>query len=360
MQGGIADYTAILAREMVAQGHQVFVLTNPAASENSDASIHLSPTISNWNRAFFGAVNRWSSENQLDIINLQYQTAAYNMAALIHFLPMRVRPFVTTFHDLRFPYLFPKAGFLRPWIVRELARRSDGVIVTNRGDESELRKHPHIARIPLGATVSAGEMSVARRAEVRREMGADESSFVVAHFGFVNHSKGVDTLLRAAKIAGVKVMMIGERVGASDATNQAYAQQIDALADELGIAPHWTGFVTDADLANYFAAADAVALPFRDGASLRRTSLQAALIYGCAIITTHPTDDALPEFTDGQHLLYVPADDAQSLADAITRLQSDSNLRDNLRIGAKSASQQFAWDKIAARVLAFYAVVLSS
>jgi glycosyltransferase involved in cell wall biosynthesis len=134
------------------------------------------------------------------------------------------------------------------------------------------------------------------------------------------------------------------------------------LADELGITPHWTGFVTDADLASFFAAADAVVLPFRDGASLRRTSLQAALIYGCAIITTHPqqswtgaTDDALPEFTDGQHLLYVPPDDPQSLADAITRLQSDSNLRANLRIGAKSASQQFAWDKIAARVLAFYA-----
>jgi hypothetical protein len=36
-------------------------------------------------------------------------------------------------------------------------------------------------------------------------------------------------------------------------------------------------------------------------------------------------------------------------------LQSDSNLRANLRIGAKSASQQFAWDKNAARVLAFYA-----
>ena len=363
MQGGIADYTAILAREFVTAGHQVFVLTHPDAAENPDDSIHLSAMVDNWNRAYFGGIARWAAQNQIDLVNLQYQTAAFDMAGLLHFYPTRVRPFVTTFHDLRFPYLFPKAGPLRPWIVTQLARRSDGVIVTNRGDESELRARgiERVVQIPLGSTVSAGVMSVVRRAEVRRALGAADDDVVVGHFGFVNHSKGVDTLLRAASIAGdgVKVMMIGERVGASDPTNYAYAQQIDALAAELNISPHWTGFVADADLANYFAAADVVALPFRDGASLRRTSLQAALVHGCAIITTQPTDDALPEFTAGEHLLYVPPDDAEALAAAINRLRADPDLRERLRAGAKAASAQFAWGAIAARVLDFYARVVS-
>ena len=45
-------------------------------------------------------------------MNIQYQTAAYGMSPFIHFLPDALRPIpvVTTFHDLRFPYLFPKAG----------------------------------------------------------------------------------------------------------------------------------------------------------------------------------------------------------------------------------------------------------
>jgi len=362
MQGGIADYTAILTHEMNAAGHAVFVLTNPAAA----AAPRVTPTVANWNRAFFGAVNRWALANALDVVNLQYQTAAFNMAGLLHFLPRRFRhiPFITTFHDLRFPYLFPKAGALRPWVVRQLAQSSAGIIVTNRGDETTLRQYPHmppIAQIPLGATVApnsgGGGMSAARRADVRRRLGLDDADFVVAHFGFVNAVKGVDTLITALGLAqerGIpaRLLMIGERLGASDPTNAAYAQTIDALAAHHGVSPLWTGYIDDP--ADYFAAADVVALPFKDGASLRRTSLQAALAYACPTITTHPTDDPLPEFTEGVHLRYVPPNDPPALAQVLAHLHTHPQERQALATGARQAAQQFRWDAIAARILAFY------
>jgi glycosyltransferase involved in cell wall biosynthesis len=364
MRGGIADYTAILAQQMVAAGHDVFVLTNPAAQSQNDG-VRVCPTVSNWNRAYFGAVNAWAEANALDVINLQYQTAAFNMAGLLHFLPRRFRsiPFITTFHDLRFPYLFPKAGPLRPWIVRALGWGSAGCIVTNRGDEARLQKEVKprcLARIPLGTTVkAAGGMSAARRGDVRRGLGVEDDTLVIAHFGMVNAVKGVDTLLGAAALArksgvSLQILMIGERVGASDPTNHAYAQSIDALADELGLPLTWTGYVEDSEVGEYFAAADVVALPFQDGASLRRTSLQAALAHGCAVITTTPTDDPLPEFRDGEHLLYVPPGDAEALARAFGQLAADSGLRAKLRAGALEASRQFAWPEIAAQILAFY------
>ena len=40
----------------------------------------------------------------------------------------------TTFHDLRPPYLFPKAGPLRDYVTHRLARASDAVIGTNGSD----------------------------------------------------------------------------------------------------------------------------------------------------------------------------------------------------------------------------------
>lgn len=362
MEGGIADYTQVLGREMVKLGHDVFVLTHPDAATYPD-DIHVTADIHNWNRAFFGKVTNWADSHGLAVVNLQFQTAAYNMAGLVHFLPALFRkiPFITTFHDLRFPYLFPKAGFLRDWIVREMARESRGVIVTNRGDEKVLRdRFPnlHMTQIPLGATVKVIK-SDHRRAEIRQQLGVDEQTLVVAHFGFVNAVKGVDTLFRAAKSAedkgvAIKLLMMGGRTGASDPTNQAYAAEMDKLAQDLYIHPHWTGFLNDAEVGAYFAAADVVALPFKDGVSLRRTSLQAALAYGCAIVTTPPQDADLPEFEDGTHLLYSPPDDKVALAECFARLWQDAGLRRRLGQNAAAASQQFRWDAIAKQVVAFY------
>ncbi len=362
MEGGIADYTQVLARQLVALGQDVFVLTHPDAATYPD-DVHVTAEIANWNRAFFGQVTGWAERYGLDVVNLQFQTAAFGMAGLVHFMPglFRKIPFVTTFHDLRFPYLFPKAGGLRDWIVRELARQSSAVIVTNRGDEKVLRAHfPRLklAQIPLGATVKVVK-AAERRTEIRALLSATDETLVVAHFGFVNAVKGVDTLLKAVKTADdngvpIKLVMMGGRTGASDPTNHAYVQAIDQLAHDLYIQPHWTGFLQDAEVGAYFAAADCVALPFKDGASLRRTSLQAALAYGCAIVTTPPQDDDLPEFVDGMHVLYSPVDDKLALAGCFERLWKNPDLRQTLGQNAALAAEQFQWEAIAKRVLEFY------
>lgn len=361
MEGGIADYTRILAREMAALGHEVHILTRTQASKHhNDPGVSVNAIVKNWTR--FAQLRQWAQ--QLDIINLQYQTAAFDMSPAIHFWPSRVRiPFVTTFHDLRFPYLFPKAGFLRPWIVRELAHRSTAAIATNRGDEKTLKQDvPRlpIMRIPLGSTVQIYPTDAETRRIIRQRIGADENTCVVAHFGFINASKGVDTLFKAISLAEVplKVLMMGGRTGSSDPTNERYVADIDQLAEDLGIAPYWTGFLPDEEAGAYFAAADVIALPFKDGASLRRTSLQAALAYSCAIITTQPTDTDLPEFTDGETLLYVPPDDPQQLAAALQRLAHDQGLRDVLRTGARSTANQFRWDAIAAKTVDLYSQFL--
>jgi len=354
MRGGIADYTAILVDKMVERGHQVFVLTHPdAANHVTRATVNASVT--NWNQAFWGQVRQWVQANQLDVVNIQYQTAAFNMAGLLHFLPSRLSaPVVTTFHDLRFPYLFPKAGMVRPWIVKQLARRSDAAIVTNRADENGIAGLTEVVRIPLGTTVEIVP-TVNQREQIRPQLGIAPDDFVVTHFGFVNASKGVDVLIRAVAILeNTHLVMIGERYGSSDPTNIAYTEQIEALAGQLGVKLHWTGFVDAEQMSLYFGAGDVVALPFIDGVSLRRTSLQAALAYGCTVVTTFPSGDPLPEFVDGEHLCYVPPNDVEALAEMLKNLQLNSDMRHQLGLGAVRASQQFDWDTICDQVLAVY------
>ena len=70
--------------------------------------------------------------------------------------------------------------------------------------------------------------------DARKFVGAGEGDMVFAFFGFVNRVKGLEDLL-AAKVnlrerdIKTHLLMVGERIGSSDATNIAYAQEIDAL-----------------------------------------------------------------------------------------------------------------------------------
>ena len=116
MVGGVGAYSQILANELVQQGHYVSVFSSRAA-QSIDPNISLYNTVEKWGLTSLRALQVWANVEQLDIVNLQFQTAAFGMSPWIHFLPDYIRhiPVVTTFHDLRHPYLFPKAGKLRDW-----------------------------------------------------------------------------------------------------------------------------------------------------------------------------------------------------------------------------------------------------
>src|SRR5688572_30093141 len=123
MLGGVGAYTDVLAHSLAAHEHNIHLFSTSGA-QSSDLPI--TNSVSRWNFNSLLMARRWAT--LFDIINLQFQTAAYGMSPFIHFLPDMIRsvPVVTTFHDLRHPYLFPKAAPLRDWIVMRLARASDG------------------------------------------------------------------------------------------------------------------------------------------------------------------------------------------------------------------------------------------
>jgi glycosyltransferase involved in cell wall biosynthesis len=234
-----------------------------------------------------------------------------------------------------------------------LARNSTGVIATNHEDAARLNYHRHHALIPIGSSVQVDLPPDYDRSTWRARLGIPDDAFVVAHFGFINHSKGVDTLIDALALLKstprpIHLLMIGGRTGSSDPTNAAYAQTIDARIEAAGLAAqvHWTGFVDDRAASGHFAASDVVALPFRDGASYRRSSVMAAIQHGCAIVTTRPTVH-IPAFVSGQNMLIVAPGNAPALAAALQIAGKSPALIDQLRAGALTLRQQFAWDHIA-------------
>lgn len=364
MQGGIASHCRVLAETLTEQGHFVAVYSDARAQSDEFSMTHHN---GRWWYASLKAIDAWAKRERLDVVNLHYQTAAFQMSPFIHFLPDVVKsvPVVTTFHDLRFPYLFPKAGKLRDWIVMRLARASSGIISTNHEDMQRLERLKHTALIPIGSSVQTELPADFDRAAWRLRTGASEHDLVVAHFGFINHSKGVETLLQSVAMlvnAGqpIRLLMIGGRTGSSDPTNAAYVEKIDAQIQALGLGERvcWTGFVDDAAASAYFAAADVVALPFLDGASYRRSSLMAAIAHETAIVTTKPAV-SIPAFMNEQNLMLVTPGNAHTLAAALQVLHHQTDLRTKLQHGTAQLKPVFDWTEIAQANVAFFRRILA-
>jgi glycosyltransferase involved in cell wall biosynthesis len=383
MQGGVGDYTRELARALMDLGHAVTVITSAQLADRvNDASIRVEPIAPNWSWRCWRAIADAARRLDLDVLNIQYEPAAYAMRVGINFFPgwyarqSRRIPVVTTFHDLLVPYLFPKAGRLRWKVVEHLARRSEAVIVTNEEDRLKMiadRRRPtavlqpqmsNLQLIPIGSNIHAVALENFDREAERTRWDADQADWLIGYFGFLSMSKGGRTLMQALAMLieqghPARLLLIGGRSGSSDPENVRYAAEVDAAIASLAIGDRVrrTGFLEPAQVTAALRAVDVMALPYADGLSFRRGSLMAALAHGKAIVSTHPSV-ALPEVIGGQNCLLVERENAKALADGIHRVMCEPQLRARLENGASELSQLFTWDKIAEQTVEVFRGVL--
>ncbi|MHB8625386.1 MAG: glycosyltransferase family 4 protein [Aggregatilineales bacterium] len=370
MRGGVGDYTRELARALLTAGHAVFVLSDRRAKAET-ADIAVDNRIARWRWPSLWAARDWARRNRLDIVNLQYEAAAFGLGTPIHFLPIVIGvPTITTFHDLHVPYLFPKAGRLRRAALWWLARQSAGVIATTSADADRLRAEGRItklATIPIGSNVSAAPPPDYNRQMWRARFDPPSDSFrgapfVIGFFGFMNASKGIETLIDALVLLvqdklDARLVLIGGGTTESDPATNAYTRQVKAQIDAAGLTERvlWSGFVSEAEVSAWLLACDAIALPFTDGVSLRRGSFMAALAHGCAIVTTLAAAP-IPELNGAA--LYVPIGSVVDFATALRTLSDDPARRIALGMQAKALAAQFSWESIATRTAAFYETVI--
>jgi len=362
LEGGVGDYTHQLAAEMARQEARTAVLTSSSAGEERlEDDVLCLPRVTRWTLpSLLRAVKQTVEQFKPDIALIQYQTAAYGLDPAINVLPGIVRglPFAVTFHDLRTPYLFPKAGRLRRWVNDHLARSCRAVIVTNQQDQAALAGDRRISRlelVPIGSNIiPTNKPGLAQ--ELRADWQLGRFTLVIGYFGLINESKGVIDLIKAVKSLAdmdmnVGLLMIGGGVGASDPTNASYLEQIKAYIGQQQLTQRvvWTGFLAPAEVSAAFECADLVVLPYHDGVSFRRGSLMAALAHGKPIISTLPMVP-LPELTS-EVMALVPPRDYASLARVIHDISRDRDLCARMARNSMRLAERFTWPDIARRTL---------
>ncbi len=383
MEGGVGAFTRELAKALSTLGHEIHIVTShQARPEKSHRSFwepkepidldfaFLHPIIHRWWWAANGSIARVAIENDLEIINLQYQAAAYSMyVPAINILPWRLKGLtssIVTFHDLRFPYLFPKSGRLRPAVVKALAKMAQGVIVTNGEDLRQVTAYgipgEQLAQIPIGSNIKASTPTMEVIRQVRSNFGLRDGDQLLGYFGFVNESKGADQIVKVLNDLDPRIhlLFIGAQTGSSDSkNNQEFLDSLLTLINKANLQEriHWSGFLNDEDVSACMHAVDLMVLPYQDGISLRRGTLMATLAHGRPLVSTLP-ELPIPPLKHGHNVWLVKVDDSLALKDAIERLLEDAELRSRLGREAGITARSFSWDTIAANTISFYETII--
>jgi polysaccharide biosynthesis protein PslF len=420
--GGVGDYTRQLGETLAARGDHVSVFTiydlrftiydlNDDNRRSDTLDRRLDWDWNSW-RALIAALDR----TRPDVLHIQYQTGAYGMHPAINLLPWRLRhlpgrPAVAvTAHDLLLPYLFPRAGSMRRWVTWRLLADADAVVVTNEEDLAEatryLRQDTRDKRqetgdresmpglrspvsglrspvlIPIGSNIPVAPPEGYDRGAWRARLQIEAGMTLVAYFGLISRTKGLDVLLDALGRlpSSYRLLVVGGAATAPE--DRVYAEEVRREIDDRGLGRRVTitGHCAPEVVSAHLLAADLAALPFADGASFRRGSLLATLAHGLPTITTQPTtDDRRPapedqhqlgesggrwsvvggRLVDGENVLLIPHEDAAALAAGIARVGGDPALRERLAGGAQALAAQFEWPEIATRHEALYTALIT-
>ena len=366
---GIGDFAQRLAAALTQQGIAVSVLTSKdGVMSGRDGAVMRMPVVSDWNMGALPTILSELCALAPDLVNIQYPTQRYGRQPLVNLLPWFIRarlhiPTVTTVHE------FSTFRRLGKWRIGLSVLSSDHVIVPDQVNLEQMTQmfpgaRSKFTRVPIGANIEPRWPNDLDRCRVRASFDATDADVVIAYFGFISPSKGIETLLRAFQQASqvetnLRLLLIASREPA-DPNYTAYHRRVTEMIEELRMGDRifWTGYGAPAQVSAYLASADFAALPFTDGVSRRRTSLLTALAHGLPVISTAPPALTPEDLNEEAGLELVPIHNASALANTMVNLAQDRIRRELLAARARQFAGTFSWANIAAQTLAVYQRVL--
>ena len=155
------------------------------------------------------------------------------------------------------------------------------------------------------------------------------------------HRKGIDVLLKSAKIISSEIDHVGFYVIGDDYTNP-YLE----LKDELDLSNvHFEGFKNKDQLRDYYLAADIFVLPTRE--DIWGLVINEAMAYGIPVITTKNCVAGIELIKQGYNGFLVDVEDYNGIAKAVIDMLSDNEMLQNFSINALGLIRNYTIEKMA-------------
>jgi glycosyltransferase involved in cell wall biosynthesis len=241
-------------------------------------------------------------------------------------------------------------------VVPRSAQRADRVIAISaatRDDLQELYGIPaeKIAVTPLGVEERFNTHHTdGENAALRQCYNLPEGPFVLT-VGTLQPRKNHRRLVEAlARVEPPTDLVIAGSAG------WVY-DEVQETVEQLGLTQRvtFTGYVDDADLPALYRAATVFAYPaLYEGFGL---PVLEAMACGTPVVTSRTS--SLPEVTGPDAALLVDPLDVDSIAAALTRLLTDSDMRADLRVRGTERAAGFTWEATAAATWAVYESLLN-
>jgi len=237
-------------------------------------------------------------------------------------------------------------------LLRFLVNRKNSIALVQNNDDMSALMSLGIAKDRIALIPGSG-VDVNRFTPLAEPVGAPTFGFV----GRLLDDKGIRTLVAAHRLLRRRIPDANLLIaGAPDPANPASVTETEARSwnDEVGIT--WLGHVTE--IAAFWAKAHVAVLPSRrEGFPL---SLMEAAACGRALIASDVPGCRELVLHDQNGLLF-PVDDVMALADAMTRLAADPQLRARCAMAArKRAVNEFSASMIGRQTVALYQRLLSA
>ncbi len=182
-------------------------------------------------------------------------------------------------------------------------------------------------------------------ADARHLLGLKEDGKYVLFFGFIRDYKGLDLLLNAMsdeqlEQMGVKLIVAGEFYG----DPAPYHEQLRRL--DLGdrVVMH-TDYIPDHEVNRYFCAADIVAQPYKS--ATQSGVSQIAYNFERPMLVTNV--GGLPEIVPNEKAGFVVEPDSQMIADALVRFYKE-DWSERLTEGVRIEKKKYQWNCLTAAI----------
>ncbi|MBW4697810.1 MAG: glycosyltransferase family 1 protein [Aphanocapsa lilacina HA4352-LM1] len=271
-------------------------------------------------------------------------------------------PVVHTYHSLgAIKYMnvaeIPASAQLRLSGERRILEQADRIVATSPQEAEHMRTYVSrkgsVDIIPCG--VDARHFMGTDRAAARRVLGWAEQEKVVLYVGRFDKRKGIETLVRAVAQIEEPVRLVIGGGYTPDRGDGVEFERIRGIVEEVGLTSRtqFTGRIDQADLPNFYTAADVCVVP----SHYEPFGLVAieAMACGTPVIASAVGGLCYSVVNDETGLL-VPPRDAEGFAGAIRRVITDAGLRERFSAaGIRRIHDHFTWAGVSRQLGRLYA-----